>query len=58
VNLGKIECGVDSNGTRQWRIVRFCEHSNESPGHKGAVNFITISATVTFSRKTMYHGVI
>jgi hypothetical protein len=40
------------------RVAGSCEYSNKHSGFIKGWNFMTISATITFSRKTLLNGVI
>jgi hypothetical protein len=50
-------CGLNSSGTGQSPPVGCCQHGNEISGSIKAGNFLTSRETISFSRRTILHGV-
>ena len=51
-------CGLDWAGLGQGQVADACECGNEPSGSvKNAGNFLTSCKSVSFSRRTLHHGV-
>jgi hypothetical protein len=49
--------GLDSSGSGQELVADSCEHGNEPSGSTKAWNFLTFWETISFSKRTLLHGV-
>ena len=50
-------CGLDWAGPVQGQVADACECGNTFGFHKNAGNFLTSCKPVSFSRRTLHHGV-
>ena len=52
-------CGLDWAGPGQGQVADACECGNDEPSgsRKKAGNFLTSCKSVSFSRRTLHHGV-